>query len=189
MAVSAFARKLANIAQDQYNRYYLIREQEEPLASKIREYWSGIAAFPGLDAPWSAVFISWCVRQAGATSGEFSFASGHSRFVHAAIQNQLRGIGVFRGHEVSKYAPKVGDILHNNRSGNKFDYAYAKSNKNYQSHSAIVIEVGVDTRGKYLRTIGGNENDSVGLKEVRLDNKGRVRNPTGLYISIIENLK
>lgn len=189
MAVSAFARKLASTAQNQYNRYHLLREQEEPLASKIKDYWAGISAFPGVDAPWSAVFVSWCVRQAGATSAEFLFASGHSRFVYAGIQNQIRGIGVFRGHEVSKYVPKVGDILHNNRSGNNFNYAYAKANKKYESHSAIIFEVGVDTKGKYLRTIGGNESDSVGMKEVRLDGKGVVRNPNGLYISIIENLK
>jgi hypothetical protein len=51
-----------------------------------------------------------------------------------------------------------------------------------------VIEVGSDQRGRYLRTIGGNEDDSVGLKEVRLGANGRVHNPSGLYISVIETL-
>ena len=40
----------------------------------------------------------------------------------------------------------------------------------------------------YLRTIGGNESDSVGMKEVRLDADGLVKNPAGLYISVIETL-
>ena len=83
----------------------------------------------------------------------------------------------------------MGDILQNNRSGNQFDFAHAKANQKYISHSAIVVEVGSDSKGNYLRTIGGNENDSVGLKEVRLDTKLLIKNASGIYISVIENLK
>jgi len=108
--------------------------------------------------------------------------------VHWAIANAVAGTGDFRGRDVAAYAPKLGDILHNNRSGHNFDFAYAKTHTAYESHSAIVIEVGSDNRGKYLRTIGGNETDSVGLKEVRLSPSGKVLNGSGLYISVIETL-
>ena len=37
------------------------------------------------------------------------------------------------------------------------------------------MEVGVDNKGNYLRTIGGNESDSVGMKEVRQDADGMLR--------------
>lgn len=184
-----FAKRLAATATEQYSRYGLLREQQSPLCEQIRAYWDGIAKFPGVSTAWSAVFISWCVRHAGATSAEFEFAQAHSRFVHTAIQNELTGIGVFRGHPVNDYAPKVGDILHNNRSGHTFTYDFARTNSKYESHSAIVVEVGIDPQGRYLRTIGGNESDSVGLKEVRLHPTGKVRNKDGLYISVIENLK
>ena len=50
------------------------------------------------------------------------------------------------------------------------------------------MEVGGDSKGNYLRTIGGNESDAVGMKEVRLDADGRVKNAAGLYISVIETL-
>lgn len=96
---------------------------------------------------------------------------------------------MFRGHDPSGYAPKLGDILQNNRAGNSYTFPYASTHKSYQSHSAIVIEVGTDTKGRYLRTVGGNESDSVGMKEVRLNAQGIVKNPLGLYISVIENLK
>ena len=36
--------------------------------------------------------------------------------------------------------------------------------------------------------MGGNESDSVGMKEVHLDAKGLVKNPGGLYMSVIETL-
>ena len=48
------------------------------------------------------------------------------------------------------------------------------------------MEVGVDSKGNYLRTIGGNESDAVGMKEVRLDANGRVRNGAGLFIAALE---
>lgn len=183
-----FQKKLATIAQQQYDKYHLLRESQYPLAGQIREYWKGIGAFPGVETPWSAVFVSWCVRQAGATPNQFKFAAAHARFVHAAIANAKANTGVFLGRPVDQYAPKLGDILQNNRGKVKRDFAYAAKHDAYASHSAIVMEVGSDNRGLYLRTIGGNESDSVGLKEVRLDAKGRVKNADGLYISVIETL-
>ncbi len=189
MATSIFAKKLANTALQQFDRYHLMREQEPLLAAQIERYWQGIATFPGVKTPWSAVFVSWCVKEAGASSEEFHFASAHSRFVHKAISNQLLQVGVFRGHPVPAYSPSVGDILQNNRAGNHFDYAFAQANKAYESHSAVVVEVGTDSKGGYLRTVGGNEGDSVGVKEVRLDAAGKVKNASGLYICVVETRK
>lgn len=186
---TAFQKKLATIAQQQFDKFHLLREGQDPLASQIKVYWKDLGfSFPGVDTPWSAVFVSWCVKQAGATKQQFLFSPAHSQFVFQAIANTSAGTGVFRGHPTSEYAPKLGDILHNNRSGNSFDFAFAKTHKSYESHSAIVMEVGVDTKGRYLRTIGGNESDSVGMKEVRLDAKGFIKNASGLYISVIETL-
>ena len=190
MSTTAFARRLADTALTQYTKFHLLREQEPVLAAQIKKYWDATGvAFPGVSVAWSAVFVSWCVKTAGATNAEFTFNPQHSVFVFDAIQNQLNNRGVFRGRTLTDYTPKVGDILHNNRSGNTFDYAYATIHNSYFSHSAIVIEVGTDSRGRYLQTVGGNEGDSVGRKEVRLTPLGFVRNPTGIYISIIENLK
>ena len=46
----------------------------------------------------------------------------------------------------------------------------------------------MDNKGNYLRTIGGNESDSVGMKEVRLDANGLVKNAASLYIAVIESM-
>jgi hypothetical protein len=186
---TAFQKRLATTAQTQYDKFRFIRENQEPLASQIEDYWTGLGfKFPGVDVPWSAVFVSWCVKQTGATNAQFTFAPMHSTFMRAAIQNTKQNAGVFRGHDLNQYAPKVGDILQNNRAGNNFDFAYAASHGSYKSHSAIVMEVGVDNKGNYLRTIGGNEENSVGMKEARLDSKGFVKNGDGHYIAVIETL-
>lgn len=186
---TAYQARLARIAQQQFEKFGLLRENQEPLATQIRAYWEDIGlTFPGVETAWSAVFVSWCVKKAGATKVEFKFAAAHSQFVYEAIANTAANTGVFRGRELSAYAPKVGDILQNNRSGGTHDFEFARTHKSYKSHSAIVIEVGSDVGGKYLRTIGGNESDSVGLKEVRLGATGLVLNSSGLYICTVETL-
>lgn len=186
---TAFQKRLATIAQMQYDKFRFIRENQQPLASQIETYWTDLGfKFPGVDVAWSAVFISWCVKQAGATKAQFTFAPMHSTFMRAAIQNTKQNVGVFRGHDLNQYAPKVGDILQNNRAGNQHDFAFAALHGSYKSHSAIVMEVGVDNKGNYLRTIGGNEDNSVGMKEARLSAKGFVKNGDGHYIAVIETL-
>lgn len=184
--MSNFTKHLSTIAMKEYSKYRFLRENEEPLRSHIPIYWEATKAkFTDVSVAWSAVFISWCVRTAGAGTNDFAFSPRHSKFVYAAI-NQSSSSAGFVGHEVAAYAPKVGDILHNNRSGNKFGYAHARGNESYESHAAIIMEVGQDNAGGYLRTIGGNEGDAVGMREVRLNANGIVRNPNGLYICVLE---
>jgi hypothetical protein len=98
--------------------------------------------------------------------------------------------GVFRAFPVDQYAPSLGDIIQNNRGGSKRSFDYARTHKNYSSHSAIVVDVGVDGQGGYAMTIGGNESDSVRRKVVRLDNKGRIKQrSSNPYIAVIQTLK
>ena len=190
---TAFEKRLATIAQQQFDKYRWLRENQDPLAGQIKAYWTDLdLAFPNVAQPWSAVFVSWCVKQAGATAAQFLFSSQHSQFVHAAIANTKANAnanatpGAFMGRDVAQYVPKIGDILQNNRGHGAYTFKYAATHRSYPSHSTIVMEVGVDSKGNYLRTIGGNESDAVGMKEVRLDAAGLVKNPAGLYIAVLE---
>lgn len=188
---SSFARRLAATAQKQYDLYHFDSENDPGLARQIAKYWTDLGLrFPGVGTAWSAVFVSWCVKQAGAASSEFNFNQAHSQFVYTAIQNGLRGIGVFRAFDVASYGPQVGDIIHNNRDGNTFDYNYAKTHRGYNSHSAIVTEIGADSNGNYAVTIGGNESDSIRMKLVRLNSAGKIKQRVNSpYISVIQDLK
>jgi hypothetical protein len=94
-----FARRLSAVARGQYDTYHLQHEHDPPLSKQIQKYWSDLGlAFPGVETPWSAVFVCWCVKAAGATAEEFPFAAAHSVFVHWAIQNALKKTGLF--HQV-----------------------------------------------------------------------------------------
>ena len=140
--------------------------------------------------PWSAVFVSWCVKQAGATAAEFKFAMAHLVFVNQAIKNATNQTGVFQGFDIRSAAPSVGDIIQHNRGNNNFNFAFASANSSYQSHSVIVIEIGQDSLGGFAFCVGGNESDSVRRTVVRLDAQGFIKQRTGnSFISIIKNLK
>jgi hypothetical protein len=155
---SAFAKKLASVAQQQHTKFQFTNEADPTLCKQIKKWTEdiGFAFSSCTKVPWSAVFISWCVKQAGAVKSEFRFAMAHSVFVNQAIKNALNGDGVFQGFDISVQKPAVGDIIQNNRRGNTFDFAFARTHTQYESHSAIVVEIGQDTQGGFAFCVGGN---------------------------------
>ena len=88
MPTSEYAALLAATAVDQHDKFKNQHETDPGLAEQIKAYWTDLGLeFPGVQTAWSAVFISWCVKKAGATAAEFHFSPQHSVFVKAAIAN------------------------------------------------------------------------------------------------------
>lgn len=186
-----FALRLASIAENLHSTHHMQNENDPRLGKEIAKFWRDTGpAFPGVSTPWSAVFVSACVKRAGATKDEFKFAAAHSVFVHKSIQNANAGTGVFRGRDIAARGPQIGDIIQNNRGGTNFNFAHARTHSQYQSHSAIVVETGTDSGGRFALTIGGNEGDSIRRTVVRLDSKGLIKQrSSNPFICVIENLK
>jgi hypothetical protein len=185
---SAFAEELADVALGQHARFEFLDEEDDKLCKQIERYWrETVGSFRSCTAdPWSAVFVSWCVKQAGATSAEFKFAAAHSIFVHDAINNPR----AFHGLNITSHAPDVGDIIQNNRGSPARDFNFARANVNYPSHSAIVIEVGQDGAGRFALTIGGNESDAIRMKRVALNADGKIRQKSvSPFISVLRCMK
>jgi lysozyme family protein len=191
--LTPYVDSLVKIAKGEYQAFHTIVETDEPLRSRIDVYCRGI----GIAAPaniskfaWSATFVSWCIKKAGATSREFTFSPTHAVFVRAAIANADAQIGVFRARPIASYAPQVGDLIHRNRSGGTITYAEARTNSEYPSHSAIVVEVGEDQAGRYAMTVGGNEHDSIRMTRVALNGAGMVAQKAGNpFICVVQDLK
>lgn len=191
-AASAFAQKLARVAQEQHETFHMLDEADPPLCKQIKKYWTDLRlGFTScVTVPWSAVFVSWCVKQAGATASEFKFAAAHSVFVHEAIKNAINGTGVFHGLDISTPPVSVGDIVQNNRGGTNHTFAFARTHKRYESHSAIVTEVGQDADGGFALLIGGNEGNSIRRTIVRLNSDGFVKQRTNNpFICVVKTLK
>ena len=192
MPPSPFARRLASIAEQQHAKFQFVNEADPALCKQIRIWTEDIGfSFTSCTAvPWSAVFVSWCVKSAGATRDEFKFAMAHSVFVQQAIRNGINGTGVFQAVDSADHAPGVGDIIQHNRGGTHIDFNFARTHANYASHSVIVIEVGQDNKGPFAFCVGGNESDSVRRTVVRLDARGFIKQRDGNpFISVVKNLK
>ena len=174
---SEFARKIASAAQEQHDKFHFVNEADPALCKQI-EKWTqdiGLNFTSCTKEPWAAIFVSWCVRQAGATKAEFEFSASASAFAHRAIKNSLDGVEAFHGFDVSAHAPHVGDIVLRNRAGNKFDFAFARTHRLYQSHAVVVVEIGSDAEGRYAFCVGGNEGDSIRRTTVRLGTDGLIQ--------------
>jgi Uncharacterized protein conserved in bacteria (DUF2272)/N-acetylmuramoyl-L-alanine amidase len=188
-----YVTRLIAITRGEYDAYHTITESNEPLRSRIDAYCRGIGIAPPDDIAtfaWSATFVSWCIKTAGATRQEFTFSAAHAVFVRAAIANADQHIGVFRARPVDSYAPRPGDLIHRNRSGGTVTYSGARVHSDYPSHSAIVIEVGEDRIGRYAMTVGGNESDSIRMTRVDLDATGLVRqHAANPFICVVQDLK
>lgn len=190
-ATAATSRSVVEVARDELARFGGVDEGDEPLYSRIREYFvagGGSSSLSPTSVAWSAAFVSYCFREAGATPAQFKFSLAHSVFVHQAIKNADDQSGVFRAHRIADYAPKPGDIIHHNRGGSTYSYDFARANSQYLSHSAIVVDFDIRDGKRGVVTIGGNEGDSVREKFFPVSDSGklvpRTNNP---FISVIEN--
>ena len=193
-APTAFAGRLASIARERHDRFQFVNEADPVLCGQIKKWTEDIGGVfvscTSNNHPWSAVFVSSCVQEAGATEAEFEFSKAHSVFVHKAIQDAINGRGVFHGLDISAHAPNVGDIIQHNRGNARFTFDHARRNSQYKSHSVIAVEIGQDEQGRFALCIGGNEGDAIRRTKVRLTPQGfvqqRGRNP---FICVIKTLK
>ncbi|MFT4503159.1 DUF2272 domain-containing protein [Caballeronia sp. 15711] len=184
--VSKFHTRVAEAALAEFEQFHTRKEWDKELTARIKQYWADVGlTFERVEKPWSAVFVSFCVKKAGATKEDFSFSARHSRFVHDAIANAISGTGVTRGYEAHSYAPQVGDIIQNNRDGNAFTFKNATEQSRYESHSAIVVILLDEGGKKYAVTVGGNESNSVGRAKVELTPEGFIKDKSDHYIAIV----
>lgn len=193
-AASAAARSIVAVAKAEFERFNGIDEGDEPLRGRIADYYEAGGGSRNLDPTlnenaWSAAFISFCVKQSGATSEQFKFNLSHSVFVRAAIANSDADRGVFRGHRIAEYTPKLGDLIHHNRDGGTLSFDFARANTGYPSHSAIVVDFELRNGIRHAVTIGGNEflsggTGTVGMKRFALDANGFL-NQSAIGVKII----
>ena len=121
--------------------------------------------------PWSAVFISWVMKKAGAGAA-FTYSPAHQNYIRAARRNRLTGntANPFWAFRVSEIAPQVGDLVCTARenSGATYDNIAGQSRK---THCDIVTQV----RPGEIRVIGGNVRQNVDAKTLRTGPDGRLR--------------
>ncbi len=166
------------------------QEYEDGAWQRIGDYWKniggGYANLTGKDRgyPWSAAFISFCMRAAGAGSN-FPYSAGHARYINKAISNHLAGkmAEPIVGQRLTQYAPKVGDLIGYWRGATPITFDSAPSIGWYESHTDIVVDVAPGV----LSSIGGNVSDGVTLREVRLGGDGKIVDQAQNWFVTVEN--
>ncbi|MFN9631338.1 MAG: DUF2272 domain-containing protein [Cyanobacteriota bacterium] len=124
------------------------------------------------DRPWSAAFISYVMKRAGA--GErFPYAASHSGTINEAIYNRQNESpnARLKGYRVTEYAPRAGDLLCAPRGWSVGQVTYDNAGRFdfFPSRCELVIKA---TSTKLL-TIAGDLFDSVTLREIQAVN-GRI---------------
>jgi hypothetical protein len=152
---------------------------------------------------WSAAFICHVMHTAGVRRAHgFEFAARHMNYIVGALRNRERSDttrpfwlvdDVELAHETT-FEP--GDLLCLNRrvAGVWTTHSYTTLRRAFwengrenvavtgSSHTALIVRTGEDARGKFVETIGGNENHSVRLRRVDLDASGGIPNAMARHI-------
>ena len=187
---AGLAARIVGAAKQEMADYGAYTEGESPLRERIGVYWKAVGgSFDGSnhDAYWSAVFVSYMVREAGGAAA-FKCSEQHSKYVHQAIIDrhaQLQGrFWAYRSNEIP-IAP--GDILAMNRGDARpIDFEEAVQSSDFPSHCDVVVEAD----GARFSTIGGNVGKSpgtVGAKQFKWKNGALVRadNPNQQVYAIL----
>ncbi len=165
-----------------------IKERDRRVRNVLQDYWQtgtgnrfsetqlGDPSFQKKH-PWSAAFISWVMKKAGA-GGTFKYASTHAVYTKAAKDNRLaNNNNPFKAYRVSEITPQVGDLICKCRAESGANYENIRPG--HKTHCDIVTEV----HANHLITIGGNVSNSVSKMVVPIGANGLVSKPC--YFAVI----
>ncbi len=165
-----------------------LREYDDGAWQRIGDYWRALGgAYKNLTGkdrgvPWSAAFISWCMREAGAAA-RFPYSAGHAKYINQAIRDSAKASAPLAGHRLAGYKLKPGDLIGYWRGKTKITFDNARKIGWYDSHTDIVVDVAA---GKAL-SMGGNVMHSVTRREVKLNAKGELDDNRENWFVVIEN--
>ena len=173
-------------------------EREQGLWQRVGEYWwEGMPAdareaawtgkhdamgqeFPASedeDFAWSAAFISYVMRIAGA-GARFPYAPAHHTYIDAAREVSLgRADWAISAEPPEGYAPAAGDLICASRGARRLTFADLPAGR-FPGHCGIVVA----TAPGRLDVIGGNVDDAVTLTHVPATPEGRLATPDGAVL-------
>lgn len=155
---------------------------EEPEANWTGKHDANGSEFAASDDAryaWSATFISYVMRIAGAGQ-RFPYAINHSDYINIAKQNTGGAIPAYAivAERLDTYAPQPGDLicLGRGRAGN-LTYDDLPAGR-FPGHCDIVVLA----RPGELSVIGGNVDDAVTMKHIPVTADGKLATPDGTVL-------
>jgi hypothetical protein len=189
---SKFKQKLIDVTNAEWKDWDKGQKNERSssMYQRLKEYWNNINWGEDKWSPsgtaWSAAFISYVMKKAGA-GDDFKYSSSHSKYIRDAVKNRKENnSNPFKAYKLSEKqaVPEVGDLVCYSRESKTDLYDRTSS---YKSHCDIVVSKTADT----IDVIGGNVNHTVGKKTVPLNLDGTVKKGSvgKKWFTVIKNFK
>ncbi|MFT8245898.1 DUF2272 domain-containing protein [Roseomonas sp. BN140053] len=124
---------------------------------------------------WSAAFISFVMRSAGVSEGDFPPAAAHATYVDSLLSRvSFDPEGApFRPHAPEERAPQPGDLLCADRSRSPL-YGWTERLGEPGQFRPMHCDVVISGGPGVVQAIGGNVRDVVALRRLPADSQGRV---------------
>ena len=157
-------------------------------SGSVTAYWTGkhdgngqvFSAGQDSHYPWSAAFLSYIMRIAGA--GErFPYSAAHAEYINAAkSQADAGGVGSYAvvAERPERYAPQPGDLICLGRGGSRALTYDELPTASFPGHCDIVVAA---TPGQ-LTVIGGNVDDTVTEKHIPTSTTGTLADAGGTIL-------
>jgi hypothetical protein len=158
----------------------------EPAAAWTGKHDAGGKVFPVAvngQYAWSAAFISYVMRIAGA-GAEFPYAPDHAYYINYAARAALGKIQnpLLIAENPATYAPRLGDLICFGRGhARALTFADLPTAHAFPAHCSIVV-AGMPNQ---ISVIGGNVDDSVTLQHVPASNSGQIGPPWLVVIKVL----
>jgi Uncharacterized protein conserved in bacteria (DUF2272) len=192
-----------NVADPEADATRFIKpEREQGLWQRVGEYWwlglnagsaesewtgrhdaHGVVFSADIDGDyaWSAAFISYVMRIAGAGQ-RFPYSADHADYINAARRVSLGETKAWlvAAERVQDYAPRLGDLVCFGRGQAKgLRYEDLPTPALFTSHCDIVVDTTVPGR---IGVIGGNVEDTVTMNLVPVTDSGKLATPDGMVL-------
>jgi hypothetical protein len=192
-----------NVADPEADAARTVKPEREPgLWQRVGEYWwlglnagSAESAWTGKhdgagrvfapeddgDYAWSAAFVSYVFRIAGA-GARFPYSADHADYINAARRVSLGETKqwLVSAERVRDYAPRPGDLVCFGRGQARgLRYEDLPTPALFTSHCDIVVDTLVPGR---IGVIGGNVEDSVTMNYVPVTPDGKLAAPDGAVL-------
>jgi hypothetical protein len=139
-----------------------------------------------IDTPWSAAFISFVIKQSGAAADAFAFSNAHRTYIYDAFATSAAELDgktdgrLYRACPAATTKPRIGDLLCQLREPLLADVSDQAVRERIRvelnsgigvrsvrrTHCEVVAHI--DARMHKMYAIGGNINQSVAARQLRL---------------------
>ena len=118
---------------------------------------------------WSAAFISYVMRIAGA-GPDFPYAPDHATYINAAARHQAHGL--LDAEDPASYAPRLGDLACFPRDeARSLTFADLPTSDSFPAHCGIIVGGGAGT----VSIVGGNVDDAVTMEHLQTNASGELQ--------------